>query len=45
MKPGVVLDKLPSHCQVRGETTSSYIELVAFEADNKPEACGPNNQI
>jgi len=41
----IVLDKLPSSCPVRGGTTSSYIELVAFESDKRMMTCIPNNQI
>ncbi|MDX2454217.1 ferritin family protein [Desulfosarcina sp.] len=41
----VVLDKLPSNCPVQGGTTSSYIELVAFETDNGMMTCSPNNHI
>jgi len=41
----IIVDKLPSNCPVRGGTTSSYIELAAFETDKTMMTCSPNNQI
>ena len=41
----IILDKLPSNCPVQGGTTSSYIELFAFETDKRMMACSPNYHI
>ena len=41
----IIVDKLPPNCPVQGGTTSSYITLVAFEADNRMMTCSPNNHI
>ena len=41
----IILDKLPSNCPVQGGTTSSYIELFAFETDKRMMTCSPNYHI